>query len=255
MSTPRWSLLVPLAALVLVTACSGGPDPAPASPQPPPTTTVAPAPAPAPTTPVTPTTADPVVSEIPDEQWDRIVATGAWREGCPVGRDDLRVLTVHHVDLAGEVQRGTLVAHRDVMASLSRIFTSLFDAGFPIERMEPVETYGGDTLASLQANNTSAYNCRRPDQINAPVLESPHANGRAIDINPDLNPWMDLRCRCWSPRDTHAERTPGPGKILPGGPEVALFEDEGWIWQNIDVPDYMHFDTGYPSAPWTSPNG
>jgi hypothetical protein len=28
------------------------------------------------------------------------------------------------------------------------------------------------------------------------------------------------------------------------------FHDEGWIWQNIDVPDYMHFDTGYPSSPF-----
>ena len=29
------------------------------------------------------------------------------------------------------------------------------------------------------------------------------------------------------------------------------FVDEGWIWQNIKVPDYMHFDTGFPSRPRT----
>jgi hypothetical protein len=31
------------------------------------------------------------------------------------------------------------------------------------------------------------------------------------------------------------------------------FTRAGWIWQNIDVPDYMHFDTGYPSRPYRSP--
>ena len=30
---------------------------------------------------------------------------------------------------------------------------------------------------------------------------------------------------------------------------MQLFEARGWIWQNIKVPDYMHFDTGYPSRP------
>ena len=30
---------------------------------------------------------------------------------------------------------------------------------------------------------------------------------------------------------------------------MQLFEERGWVWQNIKVPDYMHFDTGYPSRP------
>lgn len=117
--------------------------------------------------------------------------------------------------------------------------------------MVGVEKFGGDTTKSLEANNTSAYNCRRADQINAPFADSPHANGRAVDVNPVENPWMDLRCRCWSPSDTNAERTAGPGKILKNGPVYRAFIDEGWIWQNIDVPDYMHFDSGYPSTPYT----
>lgn len=201
-----------------------------------------------------PATAEPSVRRVGDARWERIVQAGVWRPECPVGREDLRVLRVNHVDLDGDIRRGTLIAHRDVVPSLSRIMEALFEQGFPINRMEPVEAYDGDLRASLEANNTVAFHCRRPDQINAPVLESPHANGRAIDINPDLNPWVDVRTRQWSPRARHAERTPGPGKILPDGPVVRLFEDEGWVWQNIDVPDYMHFDTGYPSVPWSSPN-
>lgn len=253
MIRPR-PLLVLLAAVVVLSGCSGGGDaePAPtestASPSPTPTPTATP------TEPPEPTTAEPEIGEIPDEQWDEIVDTGSWREGCPAGRDDLRLLEVNFVDFDDEVQRGALIANADTVPSLARIFERLFEMRFPIERMEPVEAFDGDTFESLKANNTSAYNCRRPDQINAPQARSPHANGRAIDINPDLNPWIDVRTGEWSPRATNSERSPGPGKILADDPVVELFEDEGWVWQNIDVPDYMHFDTGFPSVPWSSPN-
>lgn len=257
MMSVRWSLAALVAATVTLAGCTGesgaGPSPSP-TPSSTATTEPTPSPIPSESEAAEPTSAEPEVSRIGDEQWSRMVETGAWREGCPAGRDDLRVLEVNYVDFDDEVQRGRIVAHRDVTGSLGRIFDELFAQRFPIERMDPVETFDGDTLESLKANNTSAYNCRRPDQINAPQGDSPHANGRAIDINPDLNPWVDVRTRQWSPRARHAERTKAPGKILPGDRVVRLFEREGWIWQNIDVPDYMHFDTGFPSRPWSSPN-
>jgi hypothetical protein len=34
--------------------------------------------------------------------------------------------------------------------------------------------------------------------------------------------------------------TPGAGKIPAGDAVVRLFESEGWVWQNVKVPDYMH---------------
>ena len=238
----------------------------PAKPSSPPTPTPTPTPtttAPTPTESSSPETtpkarsepqsANPVVQRIPDSQWNRIVEVGAWRPGCPVGRSDLRRVRVNYVNFDGKVRRGTLVVNKDVAASISRIFTRLFEERFPIRRMRPVEHYGGDVNVSLAADNTSAYNCRQLNQINAPVKESPHANGRAIDINPRENPWVDLRCDCWLPSRAHHERRPGKGKILQAGLVIRLFEDEGWIWQNIDVPDYMHFDTGYPSRAYRGP--
>lgn len=146
--------------------------------------------------------------------------------------------------------RGQLVVSADVADSVVRIFSKMYEAKFPIRRMVPVERFDGDTNASLRADNTSAFNCRRPDQINAPFTESPHANGRAVDINPRENPWMDLRCDCWIPSAKHAKRIDMPGRINRGGLVWTIFRDERWIWQNIDVADYMHFDTGYPSRPF-----
>ncbi|MGW6601682.1 M15 family metallopeptidase [Streptomyces sp. NPDC055036] len=189
------------------------------------------------------------MKEIPAEQWQRMVETGVWRKGCPATREQLRRVETNYVDFEGEVRRGVLVVNADIIESVSRIFTRLFDEKFPIYRMQSVEAYEGDTKASLTDNNTAGYNCRRLDQINAPVTESPHANGRAIDINPLQNPWMDVRCTCWSPSGEYAERKPGKGIIIEGGHVWQTFIDEGWIWQNIKVPDYMHFDTGYPSVP------
>ena len=199
------------------------------------------------------TAAHAVVRRIPERQWKRIVAVGAWRPGCPAGRSELRQVNVNYVNFSGEVRRGTLVVNRDVAASVSRVFTKLFEARFPIRKMNPVEEYGGDVNVSLAADNTSAYNCRQLNQINAPVPASPHANGRAIDINPRENPWTDLRCDCWLPSPRNKEREPGPGVIVRHGLVWRLFDREGWVWQDIDVPDYMHFDTGYPSRPYHGP--
>lgn len=200
-----------------------------------------------------PSGAEAVIEPVPERQWQQMVEVGMWRPGCPATRTDLRRVEVNHHRFDGTVGRGVLVVNRDVANTVADIFTRLYEREFQIRRMRPVERYDGDANASLADDNTSAYNCRRLDQINAPPLESPHANGRAIDINPRENPWRDLRCDCWFPTAKTAAREPGPGVIVESGLVWRLFTRRGWIWQNIDVPDYMHFDTGYPSRPYQPP--
>ncbi|MFJ4687023.1 M15 family metallopeptidase [Streptomyces sp. NPDC088789] len=236
------------AALLLVTACSAAEDTGSTSSESKSLTR-----AQSPTPPPTPS-ADAVVRTVPDEQWREMRKAGMVRAGCPVtSPDQLRRVEINHFDFEGKIQRGELVVNADTAESFVRIFTALFDAEFPIRRMKPLEAYDGDSTASLAADNTAAFNCRRADQINAPAMESPHANGRSVDINPLENPWQDLRCKCWQPTAENSGRTEGKGKILEGGLVWRTFIDEGWIWQNIDVPDYMHFDTGYPSKPYGGP--
>lgn len=201
-----------------------------------------------------PELANATILPVTESQWGGMKAVDMWRPGCPANRGDLRRVEINHYTFDGEVRRGVLVVNKDVAKTVVRIFTELFEAEFPIRKMRPVEAYKGDANASLKDDNTSAYNCRRLSQINAPPMLSPHANGRAVDINPRENPWKDLRCNCWFPSSQNKSRQPGPGVILEGGLAWRLFQDEGWIWQNIDVPDYMHFDTGYPSKPFTGAN-
>jgi D-alanyl-D-alanine carboxypeptidase len=197
-----------------------------------------------------PVRADPVISGIPDRQWAAMLRTGVVRPGCPAGRTDLRRVEVNFHDWQGGVQRGVLVVNRDVAADVAAIFTAIFAAEFPIRSMRPIEEFGGDDNASMAADNTSAYNCRTAAQANSGAADSPHANGRAVDINPRENPWLDPRCGCFMPTAKHAARTPGKGKILEGGPVWRAFTKRGWIWQDFPTADYQHFDTGYPSRPW-----
>ncbi|OIQ72005.1 hypothetical protein GALL_463740 [mine drainage metagenome] len=193
--------------------------------------------------------ADATITSIPNSQWAAIVAAGAWRAGCPVGQTGLRRVSVNFHGFDGKIQRGVLVVRTDAASSVARIFTRLFAAGFPIHSMKPIEAYKGDDNASMAADNTSAFNCRRTSQSNAPVTSSPHANGRAIDVNPYENPWVDPRCNCFRPDSKYAKHRSGPGVITKGSTAWKIFTAEGWIWQDNSTPDYQHFDTGYPSRP------
>lgn len=178
-----------------------------------------------------------------------MVTAGVVRAGCPLGRADLRRVEVNFHTFDGDVRRGVLVVNRDVADEVAAIFADIFRSRFPMKSMRPIEEFGGDDNASMAANNTSAYNCRKASQANSNADDSPHANGRAVDINPVQNPWLDPRCQCFMPTARNAERRPGKGKILQGGAVWKAFTARGWIWQDLPTPDYQHFDTGYPSRP------
>lgn len=113
--------------------------------------------------------ADAQIRKVTRRQWDAMVDAGMVRPECPIQRPAaLRVVEVNHLDFNGDIKRGRLVVNADVAESVARIFSELYDEQFPIRRMEPVEAFNGDTNLSLAADNTSAFNCRRADQINAP---------------------------------------------------------------------------------------
>ena len=190
-----------------------------------------------------------VIRSVPAAEWRRIVAVGVWHPGCPVARSGLRRVEVDFVGFDHQVHRGALVVNADVASSVVRIFSGLFDRRFPIHRMDPIELFGGDDAASMAADNTSAFNCRRASQANAPAAASPHANGRAVDLNPYENPWMDPRCRCFEPDPRYGTKRSGAGVVTKGGVAWTEFTRAGWTWQDIAGIDYQHFDTGYPSRP------
>jgi hypothetical protein len=170
-----------------------------------------------------------------------------WHPGCPVPLEDLRLLELTYWDFHARPQTGLLIVNRELAADVLAIFRKLFEHGFLIERMEPVEEYGGNDNRSMDANNTSAFNCR--DVTGQPGKFSNHSWGRAIDINPLTNP-MILKGKSLPPAgEAYRDRTLAwPGSILDDSFIVKLFKSYGWTWGGEwKSPDYQHFEKPAPA--------
>ena len=111
----------------------------------------------------------------------------SWHRGCPVPLRDLRVVTATHHGFDGRNHVGRIVVHRDAAPSVLAVLRRLYADGFPIRRMVPIDAYDGSDFRSIEADNTSAFNCR---YVDGTTRYSQHAYGRAIDVNPIENPYV-----------------------------------------------------------------
>ena len=169
--------------------------------------------------------------------------SSSWRTGCPVPLSALRLLKIRYVGFDGQAHTGELVVNADVAADVKQAFGRLYAARFRIERMRLVDAYGGDDDASMAANNTSAFNCRRVGGSNS---WSEHAYGRAIDINPIQNP---------SVRGSSIQPPAGGYFLDRNGHQLGLiradsaatraFDAIGWGWGGrwSRSKDYQHFSS------------
>ena len=171
------------------------------------------------------------------------VRSTTWHVGCPVPPEDLRELTVTYLSFERKTSTGTLIVHKDVAQEVSAVFRDLETHGFLIERMRPIEEYNGDDNASMAANNTSAFNCR--DITGQTGRFSNHSWGRAIDINPLTNPYVNGD-KVYPPQGRqYLDRSLSlPGSILSGSYVVRRFAEAGWNWGGnwSDRRDYQHFE-------------
>jgi hypothetical protein len=167
----------------------------------------------------------------------------SWRAGCPVALEDLRVIAMTHWDFAGEVRTGELIVHERYAADVATVFRRLFEAGFPIERMEPANGYMGNDPPLAQFNNTVGFNCRTP--VGGGHRWSEHSYGTAVDINPDQNPYVSRAGRIEPPFGAPwVDRTlREPGMIHADDVVVEAFRSIGWRWGGFwrGTKDYMHF--------------
>ncbi|SER07954.1 M15 family metallopeptidase [Actinokineospora terrae] len=172
----------------------------------------------------------------------------SWRPGCPVGPEGLRLITLTVIGFDGRVHLGELVVAKEVASEVAKVFGELYRARYPIERLVTVEKYDADDDKSMAANNTSAFNCR---PITGGTEWSNHSYGRAIDINPVLNPYISGSGTVYPPNGApYVDRTrTDPGLIHAGDATVRAFERRGWDWGGYwTTPiDYQHFEK--PAAP------
>jgi hypothetical protein len=167
----------------------------------------------------------------------------SYRTGCPVAPAALRLVRLSYLGLDGRPHVGSLVVNRRVARDVVTVFRRLYAMRFPIRRMVPVSAYRGSDDASMAADNTSAFNCRRAVGSTAKRW-SAHAYGKAIDVNPVENPYV-LGGRVLPPAGRrYLDRTRiRPGMAVDGGVLVNAFEAVGWKWGGRwrGTPDYQHF--------------
>jgi D-alanyl-D-alanine carboxypeptidase len=170
------------------------------------------------------------------------VVGSSWHAGCPVGLDELRHVRLSYWNFKGEQHVGELIVHRSVVEDIRTVFSSLFLKRFPIRQMRLVDDYGADDFVSIEADNTSAFNCRT---ATGSSRWSEHAYGRALDVNPIENPYVNRSgMTSHTASIPYLDRSrPRPGMAVSGGALVAAFESVGWGWGGRwDSPkDYQHF--------------
>jgi D-alanyl-D-alanine carboxypeptidase-like protein len=238
-TTTTFSRAAVLAAALVMTACGGETDPEPR--QPPPTGTAAsPAQTPSPRTPRTSPTREPFQAQV--KEVNRNMVRYSWRPGCPVPLSRLRLIEMTYLGMDHKPHKGQLMVNASASNDIVKVFQELYEQRFPIRRMELVDVYKGDDFDSIEANNTSAFNCRRATGSSS---WSQHAYGLALDLNPCENPYVSANGHvahknCVKFRD-RARRD--PGMIRAGGPVVRAFRGIGWEWGGdwSGTRDYQHF--------------
>ncbi len=170
----------------------------------------------------------------------------SWRPGCPVPPEGLRRVDLDYVGPNGNPERGSIVVNKDYVDDVITIFGELRRLNYPIAKMQTVDHYpGAEDELSMQDNNTSAFNCR---PLPGSSSWSLHAYGRAVDINPLTNPYID-GAGDLQPKTArrYLDRSLSDPQLLHSGdPAVRAFTDRGWRWGGAwrDPVDYQHFEIG-----------
>ncbi len=200
------------------------------------------------------------IEKIPETVWNGMQGI-SYTPNNNIGYEDLRYLTVPHWNFSGEYTTGHIIVNAAVAEDVINIFEELFNIKYPIEHMEPIDMYNNMQTAELNSldrasmgnNNTSCF-CYRV--VAGTSNLSKHALGRAIDLNPKTNPWVNggsvspknavkYADRTRSSINNPAEWTETEKQAFIGlDTEVyRIFTKYGWEWGGnwTSYQDYQHF--------------
>ena len=174
----------------------------------------------------------------------RMIEGNSWRQGCPVPLSNLRYLTMTYRGFDGRDHRGEMIVHKGVAKEVTLIFGKLYASKYPIKRMRLVSDYHASDFQSIEADNTSAFNCRA---VTGGKKWSRHSYGKAIDINPIENPYISRSGHIShksSLKYRNRDHSHSKATILKNDKIVKLFKAKGWRWGGDwnSIKDYQHFD-------------
>ncbi len=149
--------------------------------------------------------------------------------------NEQEVVAVRYYSFDGKLHEGRIVVHHDLKNDIIEIFRDIEQSRFPVAKVIPIVKYGWSDSKSIADNNTSGFNYRT---VEGTRRLSDHARGRAVDLNPYLNPWISRRGKGSRPYNPSV-----PGTITADGPVVKAFAKRGWAWGGSwkNSKDYQHF--------------
>ncbi len=185
------------------------------------------------------------ITEITDEIFNRIYGK-SFKEDCTLPKEDLRYLHVLHKDLNGNEHNGEMIVNKHIAKDVLEILKQLYEANYPIEKIRLVDEYNADDEASMEDNNSSAFNFRF---ISHTTRVSKHGLGLAVDINTLYNPHTKIvdGKRIIKPitGEPYLDRNADfPYKIDENDLCYKLFIKYGFEWGGSweDRKDYQHFE-------------
>ncbi len=150
-----------------------------------------------------------------------------------------KLLTVRYWSNDGKLHQGQIMVHKDAADDVKEIFKIIEETKFPVGKCIPIVKYDWDDGASMDDNNSSAFNYRT---IAGTKKMSNHAYGKAVDINPLWNPFT-RRNGSVSPEKGKYDRN-REGTFYKEQRIVKEFKKRGWRWggEFTSYKDYHHFD-------------
>jgi hypothetical protein len=182
------------------------------------------------------------ISPVP-KQIQEVMKKYTWRQGCPVPLSDLAYLQLSYWGFDQQKHTGVMIVNKRVAKDVVAIFKDLYAQKFPIQRMQLMDDFKGNDIAAMDANNTSAFNCR-------PVtgkhdVYSFHSFGVAIDVNTLINPYVKGDYVSPVGGRAYLDRSKAvPGMIARNDEAYKAFKSRGWSWGGdwTQPKDYQHFE-------------
>ena len=188
------------------------------------------------------------VIERDDAVFQRIMGK-SYQDNENIGLEQLRYLKLIHYNFNHEIQVGEMIVNAELAQDVLNIFKELFEQEYEIQSVYLVDNYWqagmtGDEAdtASIEQNNTSCFNYR---PVTGGSTLSDHAYGRAIDINPQQNPYINASGGySHTNAAPYIDRSSGlPHVIIDGDICDSIFEKYGFSWGGLWTGpiDYQHF--------------
>ncbi len=153
-----------------------------------------------------------------------------------------KVLEVVYYSFDGKLHRGQIVIHEELQNEVMEAFDLMRKIKFPLTSVIPIadKRFKWNDIRSMGADNSSGFNYRKvlgTDRL------SNHARGRAIDINPFLNPYYPKIGGEALPKGASYDISK-PGTLVASDEIVSFFRERGWTWGGYwkNVKDYQHFE-------------